>query len=303
MTPECRGCRSGDVQQVETFGFSDIWDAAELHLDIAFTAAIRDRLSPAPETTLYRCYSCGLDSFWPAHAGDGAYYSHLSQSPNYYEGDRWEFGRVADTITVGQSVLDIGCGPGVFLEAAGARGGAIHGVDDNPSVHARLEELGAQVYLSLDEAREGGPFDLVCGFQVVEHVEDVEDFLSAMVGLVADGGRLAISVPNRERVNAGNLEGLDFPPHHMTRWSPETMVELCRRHGLEALQIECEPPHPSLFRQAVGERLARRGVAKAWKISRGLINSHSHQVLTRLGLHRRWGMHGHSVVGLFRGRS
>jgi SAM-dependent methyltransferase len=105
----------------------------------------------------------------------------------------------------GKRVLDFGCGDGSFLHA-------LLGSDCKPS-----EMIGAEVSRDLVERLRGSfpvtpnlrflhtcdlpllaaqtPIDLIVCMEVLEHVIDPERVLGTLHGLLADGGRIVISVP------------------------------------------------------------------------------------------------------------
>lgn len=102
-------------------------------------------------------------------------------------------------------VLDIGCGTGFLLEQLAERGYSGVGVDLSPEsvviANRRLEELGASDRLSaqVGSAYEPpeGPFDLITLTDVLEHLEDPRACLTALRGVLAPGGLLVVSTPNR----------------------------------------------------------------------------------------------------------
>ena len=125
--------------------------------------------------------------------------------------------------------LDVGCGPGFFLEAAAGRGYEPWGLD--PSVFAveiARRRFGDHVHVGVLETATlaAGYFDLVTAFDAFEHVYDPRRFLAAARRLLRPGGLLAITTPDPTSLLA-RLSGrrwVSFKiPEHVFYWSPATI--------------------------------------------------------------------------------
>lgn len=102
-------------------------------------------------------------------------------------------------------LLDIGCGGGLLCEPMSRLGAAVTGVDPSEkniktaSVHAAEQELPIN-YLTMtaeDLVETGEQFDIVLNMEVVEHVADVELFMTTAAGLVKPGGLMFAATINR----------------------------------------------------------------------------------------------------------
>jgi SAM-dependent methyltransferase len=71
-------------------------------------------------------------------------------------------------------------------------------------------------------------YDVVCSFQVLEHVYDVKNFIENAIKALKPGGRLIMSVPNNEPyfLRHSKYETLNLPPHHMGLWNKEVFQNL-----------------------------------------------------------------------------
>jgi SAM-dependent methyltransferase len=109
----------------------------------------------------------------------------------------------ASAAALDRHVLDVGCGCGYgahYLAVHGASG--VLGIDPAEeavrfaSEHYRHPVLRFALMdahrLALREA-----FDLVTCFEMIEHVEDAEEVLAQMAGVMAEDGLLLVSTPNR----------------------------------------------------------------------------------------------------------
>jgi len=95
-------------------------------------------------------------------------------------------------------------------------------------------------------------FQAICAFQVLEHIAEPGVFLRAAVALLAPGGRMILSTPNRECLPLMNQEdAFDLPPHHMGHFSVSTFQNIAAELGLQVLKIHSEPRNHA--REAVSD--------------------------------------------------
>jgi hypothetical protein len=100
--------------------------------------------------------------------------------------------------------------------------------------------------LSLQElAREEGhaSYAVICLFQTLEHMADVQGAFGAITRLLSLDGHVFISVPARAATEVQEeLTGyLDLPPNHVGRWTRSAFEAITQQHGLEVVEWELEP--------------------------------------------------------------
>ena len=156
------------------------------------------------------------------------------------------FLRVIDETAVGIApalVLDVGCGEGVVTAQLARRlpDARIMGVDaDDDRLRAewesrRLDNLSFTTASAYDLPFEDGNFDLVCAFELLEHLEHPLDALTEMTRVC--GGSLLLSVPREPywRVShmlAGrNLRSFGDTPGHINHWSKSSFASLVSECG------------------------------------------------------------------------
>lgn len=182
---------------------------------------------------LYQCPDTGLRFFHPAAlAGDGAFYTKLEDRQGYYDDWKWDYATAWPFIDAGTKVLDIGCGRGAFIrKLKDEKYCTVRGLELNPSAFALLQENGipAQMETIEEHAKtHAGEYDVVCFFQVLEHISNVRSFLGAAIQCLKPGGRLIAAVPNNEPYLFGfnKYDWLNLPPHHMGWWNAASLRKL-----------------------------------------------------------------------------
>lgn len=144
---------------------------------------------------------------------------------------RWDVvDRILRTIEP-SSVLEIGCGIGGF-GARIARRADYLAVEPDATSYARarenIEPRGGTVINGTDAAVPAGrQFDLVCAFEVLEHIEDDAAALQAWVRHVRPGGWIMLSVPAfQERFGP-----MDTMAGHFRRYSPDEISGALEQAG------------------------------------------------------------------------
>ena len=118
--------------------------------------------------------------------------------------------------------------------AAGSRlatmTGSYVGFEPDPTARALARtRLPARAEVVDDPAEIGARhFDLVCAFEVLEHIEDDRAALDQWVGWTADGGHLLISVP----AFASRMGAMDHRVGHHRRYDPDPLRALLESAGL-----------------------------------------------------------------------
>lgn len=202
-------------------------------------------LERSHESGLYACSDCDL-RFWHPVSMPGADWYEAAYRARVSKEMLLEPGHLyflSDPRAPKKgTLLDMGCGSGNFLAAARDAGFEVTGFEpDRNAIQFSKEHYGLKnVYASVPEdfRREhpGERFDVVTFFEVLEHQKDPQSFLDLAKSFVSDSGYIALSVPNGTRWQVG-VDTLEYPPNHLTRWSPRALRSFLERNGLEVISI------------------------------------------------------------------
>jgi SAM-dependent methyltransferase len=138
-------------------------------------------------------------------------------------------------------VLEVGCGQGAVAVRLAQRhdytGVEIDGASvelarrrmadaglDGRFVHGRVEEL---------DGEDGDGFDLVCAFEVLEHIEDDMAAATHWIDRLRPGGRLLLSVPAWQ----SRYGAMDQAVGHFRRYDPPVLKSVLERAGAEGVAM------------------------------------------------------------------
>ena len=155
---------------------------------------------------IVRCLTCRLVYAIPKESLQEivADYVHMTD-PDYVQeeaGRRAQARLILSTLLKFKSqgkMLDVGCGPGIFLHEAKKMGFTVQGVDLSvwAKEHAK-ENFGIDVFQGMlkDAAFPDRSFDVVVMNDVIEHLEDPKSVLEEVGRLLKNDGVLYVSTPD-----------------------------------------------------------------------------------------------------------
>ena len=191
-----------------------------------------------PEISIYICNETKYKFFYPTNLeGDGQFYSQLERIPWYYMEDKWEFLKASELIHQSDKVLEIGAGKGHFVKRLIERNIDAVGLELNDSAIGYANKNALPIFKQTIKEHSkilNQKYDVVCAFQVIEHVSNVKEFIEDCISVLKEGGLFIVSVPNHSsflQYDSKNL--LDMPPHHMGQWSEEALTNIAPLFELE----------------------------------------------------------------------
>ena len=178
----------------------------------------------------------------------------------------------------GGRLLEIGAAYGFFLELSRVHFEGI-GFEVNPAAarHAR-EVCGLDVrtedFLQADREQIGGPVDVTCMWDVIEHLERPDRFIEQVAALSNPGGLLLVTtgdIGSRLARRRGRKWRMIHPPTHLHYFDRSTLPRLLERYGFRVVDIRSVGVARS-FRQVLYSILALRlGMGRAYEIAKKLV--------------------------------
>lgn len=193
---------------------------------------------------LRACGDCALQWYAPGVVGDAAFYGALQRHSWYYQSAKPEYAFARAFVRAGDRVLEVGCGRGAFRETLPADL-SYRGLEFSPDAVVAARSAGLDVVdrpIEVEADMRPATYDVVCHFQVLEHVQQPLAFMAACVRALRPGGRLIVAVPSEDSfMSHAESVWLNMPPHHLTRWTDDALGALFRRLQLQIADLWHEP--------------------------------------------------------------
>jgi 2-polyprenyl-3-methyl-5-hydroxy-6-metoxy-1,4-benzoquinol methylase len=144
-----------------------------------------------------------------------------------------------------KSILDIGCGTGDFLNACKDKGWKIKGVEPNKKARdLALKKLNSEAYL-VNNIKDlltssSNRFDVITMWHVLEHIPNLEEYISILKELLKPKGTLIIALPNYKSYDAKYYKyfwaAFDVP-RHLWHFSKKAMKLIFSERNFEIVKI------------------------------------------------------------------
>ena len=191
--------------------------------------------SPVPEN---------LDSYYDS----AAYISHSNQKKGIFEKTYGLVKSIALQRKLklinsfglpGKSLLDIGAATGDFLATCKKGGWDVKGTEPNQKARSIAFQQGIQL-LENNECLKKHSFDVITLWHVLEHIENLFEFISQLNELLKDNGRIIVAVPNYKSYDSEYYKeywaAYDVP-RHLWHFSKESIVKLFSKENIVVDQI------------------------------------------------------------------
>lgn len=236
----CILCNSTNVSSLESIEAKDIVSLYKDRANVSVARLFKD------ETISYQsCNDCGLKFYYPQVIGDGEFYNDLQSYKGYYLQEKQEYVEAAKYVKEDDGILEIGAGEGLFTKYIKYK--SYIGLEFSDKA---IETAGNNGITIISESIQrfseshANQFDVVCFFQVLEHVQHPRDFLFHSIKCLRPGGRLILAVPSEDSfINEVVNFYLNMPPHHASRWTDKTLRKIGELFDLQLVTLFHENVH------------------------------------------------------------
>jgi SAM-dependent methyltransferase len=157
-------------------------------------------------------------------------------------------------------VLEIGCGQGA-VGARLARRSRYVGVDSDARscavARSRVVPLGGRIVTgTVDDLGDEEPFDLVCAFEVIEHIDDDVDALKRWIDRLEPRGTAILSAP----AWPSRFGASDEAVGHARRYTPDHLDQVMLDAGFRSVQHILYGWPTGYLLEAVRNVISRRSV-------------------------------------------
>ena len=286
---------NGIVKLITEFKTSNIIHSYQSDLGISLGEVFKDY----NKIGLYQCIDSGYEFYFPFDiAGKEGLYKELANFDWYYNPWKWEHKESVKYIDRSYSILEIGCGAGGFLKNLKHRfpqkniTGLEITLNSNPENFILNETIQDHVAVS-DKL-----YDLVCTYQVLEHIADVHSFLQSSVDALRPGGYLIISVPNNDGLllKKKGASLLNLPPHHMGLWNKGALEFLTKVFPLNLIELNYEPIqdyHFEWFKNIIRQKMRKYNSPLIYRLTA------NNRIMYLIAYTLRWFYRGHTIMFVY----
>ncbi len=236
MSIVCPLSGSSNVTLIEQINASDLIKM----YNQALQADISKEFGDLKQIGYYHCIDSDLRFFDPMVTGSEKFYEHLQKNPWYYMDDKAEYSYANNFIKESDLVLEIGCGRGAFSQK----------ISTNKYVGLEFSLKAKEIAFSKgiiieNESIEShsvahpAKYDVVCAFQVLEHISEIRSFIESSIKALKPGGLLIYSLPSADSfLSLMTNNFYNMPPHHVSFWSDKSLKHIAEIFGMKIVNIE-----------------------------------------------------------------
>ena len=232
-----------------------IADQRDMHCFCCSSETVCDQKFGYSELT---CINCGFVHYSGGKSITSQDYSKSEKYQNYTAENKilWYHRKALEQISKSERVHDFGCHNGFFVKFLIDQNINASGSDwDTNAIDSGIIKFGLRGKLTVDPTEK---YDTIVSCEVLEHFENPDAFFHVCNNHLKDNGKLLISVPNKLSIYR---PGVDYPPHHFSRFTEEALARLAKKHGYTILNCHTELNLQMLLRNYFGDKLRKKPIS------------------------------------------
>lgn len=252
------------------------------------------------------CKKCDSRFFQPEFIGNENFYNSLQKFGWYYQDEKYEYEFVSKLIKENQHVLEVGCGKAAFSKYLN-KSIKYTGLDFSVEAKKMAEINGIKIENdSIHEfAKRKKKYDVVCSFQVLEHVSRPYEFIESSLACLRRKGLLVIAVPSESSfVRFAKNSILNMPPHHISRWTDKSLFSISKIFSIDVVGIYHEKIseiHKDWYLNTLIESIFFRN-KRMLNLSKGILGKIVRKLIKKMLLNRlneEYMGNGHTVIAVY----
>lgn len=219
---------------------------------------------------LVRCKSCGFIfcSEIPSNDELEKFYSRypVSESLSALTAKRYdEWLDKFESFRKLNTILDVGCGDGYFLERAIKKGWKVFGTEYTDRQVNQGIKKGITIHKGALDVSNYQPqcFDVICSIEVIEHINNPMEEVAKFQTLLRHGGAVFVTTPNFNALSHnyfGNKWNIITYPEHLCYYTKQTLTDVFKRNNFKRLHFETTGISIKRFKQS---KQNNRGIARS----------------------------------------
>lgn len=231
----CPLCHSEDNYEIEKIRVADLKKSYRKIIG----KSISNEFIGVDNISFMQCEDCDLKFFDPATTGSEIFYEKLQNIKWYYLDEKAEYNYAKEHIDEHDSVLEIGSGKGAFskkIKSDNYLGLELSNKAIDIAAKNKISILNESI--EMHAVNNSNKYDVVCSFQVLEHVADIKSFIESSLKCLKPNGILIYSVPSADSfVSLAPNVILNMPPHHISWWSDKALHNISDIFGIQLIDI------------------------------------------------------------------
>lgn len=140
-----------------------------------------------------------------------------------------------------KSLLDYGCGTGDFLKYAQKKGLDVYGIEPNPDALKLAQKKVGEENVSSSNLKDLDlTFDYITLWHVLEHIPNLNEFITQLKSKLKPDGKILIAVPNHKSFDAKFYKSYWAAwdvPRHIWHFSNDSFQKLMYKNELKKVKI------------------------------------------------------------------